>query len=99
MFSRSSLTILARLVLVRCRVGLTMGAAICEVLPKPLRIGPLAMLTRPRLRQYSMGYDLSGVLDHPLLSRVPMTSYRVGLSRMLDEYLAHLTGFDSWLHL
>src|SRR6266403_5719513 len=68
---------------------LAIGATVCERLPESMRIGPLAMLTRARLRQYSMGYDLSGVLDHPLLSQVPMTSYRVGLSRMLDEYLSH----------
>lgn len=67
---------------------LAIGAAICDVLPKSLGIGPLSMLTKARFRQYSMGYDLSGLLDHPLLTRVRMTSYRVGLSRMLDEYLA-----------
>ena len=72
---------------------LAIGATVCERIPASLRIGPLAMLTRARLRQYSMGYDLSGVLDHPLLSRVPMTSYRVGLSRMLDEYLSHRERF------
>jgi 2-alkyl-3-oxoalkanoate reductase len=71
------------------RWPLAIGVAICDLLPKSLRIGPLAMLTRARLRQYSMGYDLSGVLDHPLLTQIPMTSYRVGLSRMLDEYLAN----------
>jgi nucleoside-diphosphate-sugar epimerase len=71
------------------RWPLAVGAAICDLLPKSLKIGPLAMLTRARLRQYSMGYDLSGVLDHPLLGQVRMTSYRVGLSRMLDEYLAN----------
>jgi nucleoside-diphosphate-sugar epimerase len=71
------------------RWPLTVGAAICDHLPKSLRIGPLAMLTPARLRQYSMGYDLSGVFDHPLLAQVRMTSYRVGLSRMLDEYLAN----------
>jgi nucleoside-diphosphate-sugar epimerase len=71
------------------RWPLAIGAAICDLLPKSLRIGPRAMLTRARLRQYSMGYDLSGVLDHPLLAQVRMTSYRIGLSRMLDEHIAN----------
>jgi nucleoside-diphosphate-sugar epimerase len=74
------------------RWPLTIGAAICDVLPKSLRVGPLAMLTKARLRQYSMGYDLSRLLDHPLLSKIQMTNYRVGLSRMLDEYLAQQAG-------
>jgi 2-alkyl-3-oxoalkanoate reductase len=71
------------------RWPLAIGATFCNLLPRPLRIGPLAMLTPARFRQYSRGYDLTGVFDHPLLSQIRMTSYRVGLSRMLDEYVAH----------
>ena len=67
---------------------LALGATICDLFPRSVKFGPLAMLTRARVRQYSMGYDLAGLLDHPLLSRVRMTSYRVGLSCMLDEYIA-----------
>jgi len=67
---------------------LELGAKICDSMPKSTRVGPLGMLTQARVRQYSMGYDLSGVLEHPLLRRIRMTSYRVGLSRMLDEYMA-----------
>jgi len=66
---------------------LAIGAALTELLPRTIRVGPLAMLTRARVRQYSKGYDLSGLFDHPLLSQIRMTSFRVGLSRMLDEYL------------
>jgi nucleoside-diphosphate-sugar epimerase len=62
---------------------------ISDLIPKSLKIGQLAALAAARVRQYSMGYDLSRALDHPLLAQIRMTSYRVGLSRMLDEYQAH----------
>lgn len=71
---------------------LKIGAAVCEALPLVLRRGPLAMLTRARVEQYSKGYNLAGVFDHPLLAQVKFTSYRVGLSRMLDSYLARTEG-------
>ena len=70
------------------RSPLALAAGICDLLPRSMRLGPLGMLTQARVRQYSMGYDLSGLLDHPVLSQIRMTSYRVGLSRMLDEYIA-----------
>ncbi len=65
------------------------SGVISDLIPKSLKIGQLAALARARVRQYSIGYDLSQALDHPLLKQIRMTSYRVGLSRMLDEYQAH----------
>jgi nucleoside-diphosphate-sugar epimerase len=72
---------------------LAIGASINELLPRIMKVGPLAMLTKARVRQYSRGYDLSGVLDHPALDHVRMTNFRVGLSRMLDEYMAQQNRF------
>lgn len=63
------------------------AAAAVSLLPPRLRVGRLALLTRARVLQYSRGYDLSGVLANPPLGPVPVTDYRVGLRRMLDDYL------------
>jgi nucleoside-diphosphate-sugar epimerase len=64
-----------------------LGAMMASRIPETLRVGPLKLLTPARVTQYSRGYDLSRVLDHPLLNQVSMTSYDLGLSRMLDDYL------------
>jgi nucleoside-diphosphate-sugar epimerase len=66
---------------------LRLGAMTASCVPPRLRVGPLKLLTPDRVKQYSHGYDLSRVLDHPLLDEISMTSYRIGLSRMLDDYL------------
>lgn len=44
------------------------------------------MLTSARVTQFSRGYDLSRVLDHPLLRETELTDVRVGFRRMLDDY-------------
>jgi hypothetical protein len=66
---------------------LRLGAMTASCVPPRLRVGALKLLTPDRVKQYSHGYDLSRVLDHPLLDEISMTSYRIGLSRMLDDYL------------
>jgi dihydroflavonol-4-reductase len=66
---------------------LRLGAMMASRIPEALRFGPLRLLTPSRVTQYSRGYDLSRVLDHPLLDQISMTSYRLGLCRMLDDYL------------
>lgn len=65
-----------------------LGATMVSWIPAPLRVGSLKLLTPARVTQYSRGYDLSKVLEHPMLDEIAMTSYRVGLSRMLDDYVA-----------
>jgi hypothetical protein len=57
-----------------------------------LRIGRLKLLTTARVRQYSRGYDLSGVLHPAPLGFVPPTSYEIGMPKMLDDYRRHRSG-------
>jgi nucleoside-diphosphate-sugar epimerase len=62
----------------------------CEMvslLPGRLRQGRLALLTRARVAQYSQGYDLSGTISPEFLDSVPLTSWKVGLTRMVEDYL------------
>jgi nucleoside-diphosphate-sugar epimerase len=58
-------------------------AEVADRLPSWLRPGRLKLLTRARVRQYSRGYDLSGILDLPALLSLGLTSYRVGIPQML----------------
>jgi nucleoside-diphosphate-sugar epimerase len=69
--------------------AVSLTANLASLLPEPLRLGRLKLLTRARALQYSRGYDLSGVLDPDFLGQVPLTGYRTGLPRMLDDYLQH----------
>jgi nucleoside-diphosphate-sugar epimerase len=69
---------------------LSLAASVADVLPDILKVGRLKLLTTARVRQYSRGYDLSGVLNPPPLGFVPPTGYEVGLPRMLDDYQKHL---------
>jgi UDP-glucose 4-epimerase len=64
-----------------------LGAMVASSIPARLRVGSLELLTPARVTQYSRGYDLSKVLEHPMLDEIAMTSYRLGLSRMLDDYV------------
>jgi nucleoside-diphosphate-sugar epimerase len=61
-------------------------AQLLQGVPLGMRPGRLKLLTPARVTQYSRGYDLSQVLFHPLLNKVQMTDYRVGLARMLDDF-------------
>jgi nucleoside-diphosphate-sugar epimerase len=56
-------------------------------LPSFLRSGRLKLLTRARLRQYSRGYDMTGLPPDPLLARIGTTPAREGLARMAEDYL------------
>jgi nucleoside-diphosphate-sugar epimerase len=64
-----------------------LAAACVDLLPYKLRIGRIQYLTKARVKQYSLGYDLSGVMNPPPLGFVPPTRYREGLTRMLDDYV------------
>lgn len=64
------------------------GAAIAGTMPRSLRSGRFAMLTRARVQQFSRGYDLSAVLDRQMLGALEMMDYREGLQRMLADYMA-----------
>jgi nucleoside-diphosphate-sugar epimerase len=66
---------------------LRLAASVTALLPAWMRAGRLKLLTPARVRQYSHGYDLSGVLADPILDHLPMTGYRDGLPRMLDDFL------------
>jgi nucleoside-diphosphate-sugar epimerase len=66
---------------------LRLAASVVSLLPHWLRIGRLKLLTPARVRQYAQGYDLSGVLADPILDHLPMTSFRDGLPRMIDDFL------------
>ena len=72
-----------------------LGATIASSIPEQLRFGPLKLLTPARVTQYSRGYDLTKVLDHPLLEKLTMISHRVGLSRMLEDYMTNVARRDS----
>jgi nucleoside-diphosphate-sugar epimerase len=67
-----------------------LGAMMASRIPESLRVGPLKLLTPARVMQYSRGYDLSRVLDHPMLDEISMTSYSLGLCRMLDDYMKQI---------
>jgi nucleoside-diphosphate-sugar epimerase len=66
--------------------GIHAAACAVALLPEPLRLGRLKLLTRAKVECYSRGYRFSSVLD-PLLLRLPLTSYREGFARMLEDYL------------
>jgi 2-alkyl-3-oxoalkanoate reductase len=55
-------------------------------LPSALRVGRLKMLTRARIRQFSRGYDMTGLPPDPLLTRIGTTPAREGLARMVEDY-------------
>jgi UDP-glucose 4-epimerase len=61
-------------------------ANLVQILPQWMRVGRLKLLTPERVLQYSRGYDLSEVLNHPLLAQMQMTDYRKGLALMLDDF-------------
>lgn len=65
---------------------LSVAASIVGGLPPLLRLGRLKLLTKPRVLQYSKGYDLSNLINPSPLGFVPETKYKEGLSSMLDEY-------------
>jgi hypothetical protein len=71
---------------------LSLAASVADLLPDKLRIGRLKLLTTARVRQYSRGYDLSGVLHPAPLGFVPPTSYEIGMPKMLDDYRRHRSG-------
>lgn len=62
-----------------------MATEIVRLLPKRMLVGRLKLLTRARVRQYSQGYDMSGVDLSPLGFK-PSTPYDVGMAKMLDDY-------------
>ncbi len=64
---------------------LALAAALVSLVPPRLRFGRLKLLTPARVRQYSRGYDLSGVLPEPLLDGLALTGYREGLRHMVDD--------------
>lgn len=64
-------------------------------LPSFLRSGRLKLLTRARLRQYSNGYDMTGLPPDPLLTRIRTTPSREGLARMAADYLAFTTAKEA----
>lgn len=68
------------------RWPLAAAASVNTWIPPALRVGRLKLLTPARVRQYSNGYDLSGLWDDPILHRISLTPWRVGLSHMLDDY-------------
>jgi nucleoside-diphosphate-sugar epimerase len=57
-------------------------------LPARCRPGRLGLLTPARVLQFSRGYDLDAVLDRDFATRIPLTDYRDGLRRMVEDYLA-----------
>lgn len=59
---------------------------LANLIPANLRSGRLKLLTKPRLRAYSKGYDMTGVNLTPLGYR-PQTNSKIGLQLMLDDYL------------
>jgi len=67
--------------------GIALAAAYAaELLPASLRLGPLAILTKARVRQFGNGYDLSGVLEHTLLRKTMLISARKGLTEMAQDW-------------
>lgn len=67
-----------------------LACSLVGLLPAAWRPGRLRLLTRARVRQYSRGYDLSGVLEPPPLGFRAPTGYREGLAEMVEDYLARL---------
>ena len=61
-------------------------AAIVDLLPRALKFGPLSLLSKRRVIEYSKGYDLSGVIGENSLGYKANTSLDVGLSEMVDEF-------------
>jgi nucleoside-diphosphate-sugar epimerase len=64
------------------------GATVASAIPRRIRKGRLAMLTRARVQQFSRGYNLSAVLDRTVLDQIHMTDYQLGFREMLAEYVA-----------
>jgi nucleoside-diphosphate-sugar epimerase len=60
--------------------------------PAGLRPGRLKLLTRARIRQFSRGYDMSGLPPDPLLGRLGPTAAAAGLAHMIDDYLSAVRG-------
>jgi nucleoside-diphosphate-sugar epimerase len=67
--------------------GIHVAACAAALLPEPLRLGRLKLLTRAKVRYYSSGYRFSAAVLDPLLLRLPLTGYREGFARMLEDYL------------
>ncbi len=65
---------------------LSLAASLLAILPEQFKRGRLGLLTKTRLRQYSKGYDLSGVLTPPPMGFVPAIRYQEGLASMLNAY-------------
>jgi nucleoside-diphosphate-sugar epimerase len=55
--------------------------------PTALRPGRLKLLTRARIRQFSRGYDMTGLPPDPLLVRINPTPAATGLANMVADYL------------
>jgi nucleoside-diphosphate-sugar epimerase len=60
--------------------------------PPALRPGRLKLLTRARIRQFSHGYDMTGLPPDPLLMQLNPTPAAVGLARMVEDYLRSAQG-------
>jgi nucleoside-diphosphate-sugar epimerase len=71
---------------------LSLAARIVQWMPTRTRTGRLKLLTPARVAQFSRGYDLSLVLDQPLLKQIQLTDYRDGLRRMLDDFSGAAAG-------
>jgi UDP-glucose 4-epimerase len=61
-------------------------------LPPALCRGRLKLLTRARIRQFSRGYDMTGLPPDPLLVRIGPTPAATGLARMVADYLRSAEG-------
>jgi 2-alkyl-3-oxoalkanoate reductase len=67
-------------------LGFAVGAAsVADMLPAVLRPGRLAILTKMRVRQYSGGFDISGLL--PVLAKVSHAPWRGGISTMAEAWV------------
>ena len=67
-------------------LALAIGAAyVADLLPPVLRRGRLAILTKMRVRQYSRGFDIAGLL--PVLAKVSHAPWRGGLSTMAEAWV------------
>jgi len=63
-----------------------LAAVVAERMPKKLRVGPLALLSRRRVKEYSIGYDLAPILDETSFGYSAKTPLRDGISRMVKAY-------------
>jgi 2-alkyl-3-oxoalkanoate reductase len=61
-------------------------ASIADRMPKWMRFGPLALLTRRRVKEYSVGYDLSHILNESSFGFDGRTPLRQGIERMVKAY-------------